>query len=96
MKRTLALGGVAAGLLASAAIAAPAHADSIPSVNLAKTNLAAKEVAAFWFGQARANLINATPYGVETKISAKHVSTGGASADTKAGVVGSSGDQKAA
>ncbi|MBX6169777.1 MAG: hypothetical protein IRY84_19405, partial [Thermobispora bispora] len=46
MKRTLALGGVAAGLLASAAIAAPAQADSIPSVNLAKTNFAAQQIAA--------------------------------------------------
>ncbi|MFF4126100.1 trypsin-like serine peptidase [Microbispora rosea] len=96
MKRTLALGGVAAGLLASAAIAAPAHADSVPAVNLANTNFAAQQVAAFWYGQAKANLINATPYTVETTVPTKHVSTGGASADTKAGVVGSSGDQKAA
>ena len=95
MKRTLAIGGVAAGLLASAAIAAPAQADSIPSVNLAKTNFAAQQVAAFWLGQHAANLINATPYAVETTIPAKHVSTGGASADSKPGVVGSSGDQKA-
>ncbi|WP_432866824.1 trypsin-like serine peptidase [Microbispora rosea] len=96
MKRTLALGGIAAGLLASAAIAAPAHADSVPATNLANTNTAAKQVAAFWYGQAKANLINATPYTVETTVPTKHVSTGGASADTKAGVVGSSGDQKAA
>ncbi|MEU8280319.1 hypothetical protein AB0C08_39110, partial [Microbispora bryophytorum] len=96
MKRILALGGVAAGLLASAAIAAPAHADSVPAVNLANTNTAAKQVAAFWFGQAKANLVNATPYTAETTVAAKHVSTGGASADDKAGVVGSSGDQKAA
>ncbi|XVQ85021.1 trypsin-like serine peptidase [Microbispora siamensis] len=97
MKRTLALGGIAAGLLASAAIAAPAQAaDEIPAVNLANTNFAAKQVAAFWFGEARANLINATPYNVETTLPTKHVSTGGASADSKAGVVGSSGDQKAA
>ncbi|WP_435872248.1 trypsin-like serine peptidase, partial [Microbispora rosea] len=89
-------GGVAAGLLASAAIAAPAHADSVPAVNLANTNTAAKQVAAFWYGQAKANLVNATPYTVETTVPTKHVSTGGASADTKAGVVGSSGDQKAA
>ncbi|WP_185949733.1 serine protease [Microbispora sp. KK1-11] len=96
MKRTLALGGIAAGLLASAAIAAPAHADSVPAVNLANTNLAAQQVAAFWYGQAKANLINATPYAVETTVPTKHVSTGGVSADDKAGVVGSSGDQKAA
>ncbi|MEU7937266.1 trypsin-like serine peptidase [Microbispora bryophytorum] len=95
MKRTLALGGVAAGLLASAAIAAPAHADSVPSVNLANTNLAAQQVAQYWLGQAKANLVNATPYTAETTVSAKHVSTGGVSADDKAGVVGSSGDQKA-
>ncbi|MEU6427311.1 hypothetical protein ABZ860_15580, partial [Microbispora sp. NPDC046973] len=96
MKRTLALGGIAAGLLASAAIAAPAHADEVPAVNLANTNLAAQQVAAFWYGQAKANLINATPYTVETQVPTKHVSTGGVSADDKAGVVGSSGDQKAA
>ncbi|MEU6429795.1 hypothetical protein ABZ860_28215 [Microbispora sp. NPDC046973] len=95
MKRTLALGGIAAGLLASAAIAAPAHADSVPSVNLANTNFAAQQVAQYWLGQAKANLINATPYTAETTVSAKHVSTGGVSADDKAGVVGSSGDQKA-
>ncbi|MBE3014813.1 hypothetical protein IL992_37395 [Microbispora sp. NEAU-D428] len=97
MKRTLALGGIAAGLLASAAVAAPAaQADSVPAVNLAETNFAAKQVAAFWYGQNKANLINATPYGVETTLATKHVSTGGASADDKPGVVGSSGDQKAA
>ncbi|WP_432926415.1 trypsin-like serine peptidase [Microbispora sp. CA-135349] len=96
MKRTLALGGVAAGLLASAAIAAPAQADQIPSVNLANTNFAAQQVAAFWFGEAKANLINATPYAVETTVPTKHVSTGGVSASDKAGTVGSSGDQKAA
>ncbi|MEV7806069.1 hypothetical protein AB0O28_24295 [Microbispora sp. NPDC088329] len=95
MKRTLAFGGIAAGLLASAAIAAPAHADSVPSVNLANTNLAAQQVAQYWFGEAKANLVNATPYTAETTVSAKHVSTGGVSADDKAGVVGSSGDQKA-
>ncbi|XVQ85022.1 trypsin-like serine peptidase [Microbispora siamensis] len=97
MKRTLALGGIAAGLLASAAIAAPAHAaDEIPAVNLANTNFAAKQVAAFWYGENKANLINATPYNVETTVPTRHVSTGGASADSKAGVVGSSGDQKPA
>ncbi|MEU6427312.1 hypothetical protein ABZ860_15585 [Microbispora sp. NPDC046973] len=96
MKRTLALGGVAAGLLASAAIAAPAHADEVPAVNLANTNYAAQQVAAFWYGQHKANLISATPYAVETTVPTKHVSTGGVSASDKAGVVGSSGDQKAA
>ncbi|WP_169948573.1 serine protease [Microbispora sp. H11081] len=97
MKRTLALGGIAAGLLAAAAVAAPAQADTdvAPPVNLANTNFAAQQVAAFWYGQAKANLINATPYNVETTVPSRHVSTGGASADSKAGVVGSSGDQKA-
>ncbi|TQS13086.1 hypothetical protein FLX08_35375, partial [Microbispora hainanensis] len=95
MKRTLTLGGIAVGLLASAAVAAPAHADSVPHDTLASTNFAAQQVAAFWYGQNKANLVNATPYAVETTVPTKHVSTGGASADTKAGVVGSSGDKKA-
>ncbi|ETK31049.1 trypsin-like serine peptidase [Microbispora sp. ATCC PTA-5024] len=95
MKRTLALGGVAAGLLASAAIAAPAHAaGDVSSDTLASTNLAAQQVAAFWYGQAKANLINATPYNVETTIPSKHVSTGGPAADTKPGVVPAIGDEK--
>ncbi len=95
MKRTLAFGGVAAGLLASAVVTAPAHADSVPHDTLASSNFAAKQVAAFWFGERMANLRNAKPYNVETRVSAKHVSTGGASADSKPGVVGSSGDKKA-
>ncbi|MEZ0073344.1 serine protease [Planotetraspora sp. GP83] len=95
MKRTLALGGVAAGLLASAAIAAPAHASGdVAADPLAKTNLAAKQVAAFWYGENKANLINATPYNVETKVVAKHVSTGGPAADSKPGVVPAIGDEK--
>ncbi|GGO18498.1 trypsin-like serine peptidase [Microbispora bryophytorum] len=95
MKRTLTLGGIAVGLLASAVVAAPAQADSVPHDTLASSNFAAKQVAAFWFGERMANLRNAKPYNVETQVSAKHVSTGGASADSKAGVVGSSGDKKA-
>ncbi|WP_205831172.1 MULTISPECIES: serine protease [Microbispora] len=95
MKRTLTLGGIAVGLLASAVVATPAHADSVPHDTLASSNFAAKQVAAFWFGERMANLRNAKPYNVETRVSAKHVSTGGASADSKPGVVGSSGDKKA-
>ncbi|MEV5745825.1 hypothetical protein AB0L30_37730 [Microbispora rosea] len=95
MKRTLTLGGIAVGLLASAVVAAPAHADSVPHDTLASTNFAAKQVAAFWYGQNKANLVNATPYAVETTLPTKHVSSGGASADSKAGVVGSSGDKSA-
>ncbi|GGO08156.1 hypothetical protein GCM10010116_16490 [Microbispora rosea subsp. aerata] len=94
MKRTLALGGVAAGLLASAVVAAPAHADSVPHHTLAGSNFAAKQIAAFWFGERMANLRNAKPYNVETRVSAKHVSTGGPSASSKPGLVGS-GDKKA-
>ncbi|ETK31048.1 trypsin-like serine peptidase [Microbispora sp. ATCC PTA-5024] len=95
MKRTLALGGVAAGLLASAAVAAPAHAaGDVSSDSLASTNLAAKQVAAFWYGENKANLINATPYNVETTVPSKHISTGGPTADTKPGVVPAIGDEK--
>ncbi|MEW9533969.1 serine protease [Microbispora sp. NPDC049125] len=94
MKRILALGGVAAGLLASAAVAAPAHADSVPTDVLAGTNYAAKQVAAFWYGQSAANLVGATPYNVETKVVAKHVSGGGPAASTKPGTVPAIGDEK--
>ena len=96
MKRTLALGGVAAGLLASALVASPAQAEKVPAKPLADTNFAAKQVAAFWYGQKMANLINATPYNVETKVSSKVVAhLPKEPASVKAGVVGSSGDQKA-
>ncbi|GGO08167.1 hypothetical protein GCM10010116_16520 [Microbispora rosea subsp. aerata] len=100
MKRTLALGGVAAGLLASAAIASPAHADTpkdVAAKTLASTNFAAQQVAAYWFGERAANLIKATPYGVETKVIKSKVlaKVPSAPASTKPGIVGSSGDQKA-
>ncbi|GLW97555.1 hypothetical protein [Microtetraspora sp. NBRC 16547] len=97
MKRILAVGGAAAGLLASAVVTAPANAaprDSVPSVNMANTDLAAQEVAAFWYGEAKAYFLNATPYGVETKVVAKHVSTGGPATDTKPGLVPAIGDEK--
>ena len=97
MKRTLAFGGAVAGILAYAAVAAPAaHADSVPAVNLAATNFAAQQVAAFWYAEGAANLVNATPYAVETTVSVKHSSTVPKTpATTKPGLVGSSGDQKA-
>ncbi|WP_328855022.1 hypothetical protein OHB01_05535 [Microbispora hainanensis] len=98
MKRTLTFGGVAAGLLATALVASPAHADHFkPKAKpLAETNFAAKQVAAFWLGEKMANLVNATPYGTETKVAAKHVSTmPKGTADTKPGVVSSSSDKKA-
>ncbi|MFC0862737.1 hypothetical protein ACFHYQ_10570 [Sphaerimonospora cavernae] len=93
MKRTLALGGIAAGLLATAAIATPAHAGNpVAADNLANSNFAAKQVAAFWFGEKMANLRNAKPYAVETTVRAKHVSvSNGPTADSKPGVVSSSG-----
>ncbi len=99
MKRTLAFGGlVAASGLLAAGLAAPANAqvpnDSVPTVVLANTNMAAKQIAAFWYGEARANLIGATPYNVETKVVAKHVSKGGPAADSKPGVVPAIGDEK--
>ncbi|GAA0383343.1 hypothetical protein Acor_70470 [Acrocarpospora corrugata] len=89
------MGGISAGLLASALVSSPAQAaDEVPSVILANTNLAAQQVAAFWYGEGKANLIGATPYDVETKIVAKHVSTGGPAADSKPGVIPAIGDEK--
>ncbi|WP_067135304.1 trypsin-like serine peptidase [Microtetraspora malaysiensis] len=96
MKRTFAFGGLVAtaGLLA-AGLATPAQATGDVATNpLANTNMAARQVAAFWYGEAKANLINATPYGVETKIVAKHVSKGGPTADSKPGIVPAIGDEK--
>ncbi|GGO08164.1 hypothetical protein GCM10010116_16510 [Microbispora rosea subsp. aerata] len=100
MKRTLAFGGIAAGLLASAALAAPANADTpkdVASTTLASTNFAAQQIATFWFGENAANLISATPYPAETKVITSKVQAKvpTTSASTKAGLVGSSGDQKA-
>ncbi|MFF3665073.1 trypsin-like serine peptidase [Microtetraspora malaysiensis] len=98
MKRTFAFGGLVAtaGLLA-AGLAAPAQATGdVATDTLAGTNMAARQVAAFWYGEAKANLINATPYGVETKIVAKHVSKGGPAPDSKPGIVPAIGDEKKA
>ncbi|GGO08160.1 hypothetical protein GCM10010116_16500 [Microbispora rosea subsp. aerata] len=96
MNRTLVLGGVAAGLLASAIVASPAQAEKVPAKPLAQTNFAAQQIAAFWFGENAANLIAATPYNVETKVSSKVVAhMPKAATSSKPGVVGSSGDQKA-
>ncbi len=78
MKRTLALGGVAAGLLASALVTQPASAaGDVASDALATTGIAAKNIAALWLTEGAANLINAQPYNVETTTPAKHISTGG-------------------
>ncbi|TKK88557.1 hypothetical protein FDA94_12825 [Herbidospora galbida] len=95
MKRTLALGGVAAGLLASALVTQPASAaGDVASTPLAATGIQAKNIAAFWLTENAANLVNATPYDVETQVASKHVSTGGPTADTKPGVVPAIGDEK--
>ncbi|WP_433497795.1 trypsin-like serine peptidase [Sphaerimonospora sp. CA-214678] len=98
MKRTLAFGGIVAtaGLLA-AGLAAPAQAaGDVASKPLAATGIQAHNIAAFWFAERAANLIQATPYSVETQVAAKHVSGGGPSADSKPGVVPAIGDEKKA
>jgi len=98
VKRTLALGGAVVGMLAYAAVAAPAAtAKSAPAPKtLAQTNFAAQQVAAFWLAEKAANLEKATPYGVETILKpTKHKSTvPSGAATTKPGLVGSSGDKK--
>ncbi|MCC5579525.1 hypothetical protein IMZ11_28230 [Microtetraspora sp. AC03309] len=96
MKRTLAFGGLVAtaGLLASG-LAAPAQASGdVASDPLATTGITAEAVGSYWFGNHMANLIGATPYNVETKVVAKHVSKGGPAADSKPGVVPAIGDEK--
>ncbi|MBP2703402.1 hypothetical protein JOL79_06260 [Microbispora sp. RL4-1S] len=96
MKRTLAFGGLVAtaGLLA-AGLAAPAQAaGDVSSDTLASTGIAAKNIAALWLAEGAANLQTATPYGVETKVTTKHVSKGGPAPDTKPGVVPAIGDEK--
>ncbi|MEO3856572.1 hypothetical protein [Acrocarpospora sp. B8E8] len=95
MKRILPIGGVAAGLLATALVTPPASAaDDVKAVPLASTGIAAKNIVAYWYANDAANLIGATPYDVETKVVAKHVSTGGPAADSKPGVVPAIGDEK--
>ncbi|WP_433350425.1 trypsin-like serine peptidase [Microtetraspora malaysiensis] len=96
MKRTLAFGGLVAtaGLLA-AGLAAPAQAaGDVATAPLATTGIAADAVASYWYGNHMANLVNATPYNVETKVVAKHVSKGGPAADSKPGIVPAIGDEK--
>ncbi|MBO4270681.1 trypsin-like serine peptidase [Microbispora triticiradicis] len=97
MKRTLAFGGLVAtaGLLA-AGLAAPAQAtpQDVASDALATNGIAAWATAAYWWNNEYANLVNATPYNVETKVVAKHISKGGPAADSKPGVVPAIGDEK--
>ncbi|MFF4775015.1 trypsin-like serine peptidase [Microtetraspora fusca] len=90
----LPLGGVAAAGLLSSAMVTPAHAAGDVAAKPLASQTLAWEIAAFWYGEDKANLIGATPYNVETKVVAKHVSTGGPSADTKPGLVPAIGDEK--
>ncbi|MBP2703400.1 hypothetical protein JOL79_06250 [Microbispora sp. RL4-1S] len=96
MKRTIAFGGLVAtaGLLA-AGLAVPAQAASdVASDALATNGIAAYSVAAYWKANNAANLIGATPYNVETKAVAKHLSKGGPAPDSKPGIVPAIGDEK--
>ncbi len=98
MKRTLAFGGLVAtaGLLA-AGLSVPAQAaGDVASDGLATNGIAAYAVAGYWKANKAANLIGATPYNVETKVVAKHVSKGGPAPDSKPGVVPAIGDEKKA
>ncbi|MCC5579523.1 hypothetical protein IMZ11_28220 [Microtetraspora sp. AC03309] len=95
MKRTLAFGGLVAtaGLLA-AGLSAPAQAaGDVATKPLATTKIAAKNILAFWYAENMAALKGATPYNVETKVVAKHVSKGGPAPDSKPGVVPAIGDE---
>ncbi|WP_214110212.1 trypsin-like serine peptidase [Acrocarpospora catenulata] len=96
MKRTLAFGGViaTAGLLAAGLSAPASAAGDVVGTPLAATGVAGKNIAALWLAEGAANLIAATPYDVETKVVAKHISTGGPAADSKPGVVPAIGDEK--
>ncbi|MCT9931257.1 hypothetical protein N5079_13625 [Planotetraspora sp. A-T 1434] len=90
----LPLGGVVATGLLSSALVTPAQASGDVAGTPLASQTAAWQIAAFWYGEHKANLIGATPYDVETKVVAKHVSTGGPSADSKPGVVPAIGDEK--
>ncbi|WP_373868748.1 trypsin-like serine peptidase, partial [Microbispora amethystogenes] len=96
MKRTLAFGGLVAtaGLLAAGLVTPAQAAGDVASDPLASTGIQAKNIAAFWLAENAANLIAATPYNVETKVAAKHLSKGGPSADSKPGIVPAIGDEK--
>jgi len=95
MKRTLTLATtvVAAGLLAPAVASTPALADDYRSKDtLAGSTLAAQQGAFFWSAE---KLKEATPYNVETTVSAKHVSyVGRRPAKTKPGKISPTGYRK--
>ncbi|MEU7693537.1 hypothetical protein [Microbispora hainanensis] len=84
----LPIGGVAVAGLVGASMAAPAQAAGDTAHDtLAGSGLAAKNVIAYWLNQKASNLLHATPYGYESQVSAKHISSGGPSADSKPGIV---------
>ncbi|ETK32017.1 trypsin-like serine peptidase [Microbispora sp. ATCC PTA-5024] len=89
----LPLGAAAVTALVGSSLTAPAQAAGDTSSDpLATTGIAAYNIAAYWFAEESANLINASPY--ETQVSAKHISTGGPAPDSKPGVVPAIGDEK--
>ncbi|WP_327047691.1 hypothetical protein OG320_07350 [Microbispora sp. NBC_01189] len=88
----LPIGGIAAAGLVGATLAVPAQAArDTASDTLAASGVAAKNIVAFWLSEKAANLVNATPYDHETLVSAKHISKGGPSADSKPGTVAPTG-----
>src|SRR3954449_8184070 len=94
---TLPIGAAAAtALFGASLVSAPAQAaGDTASDPLATTGIAAYNVAAFWLAQDAANLVNATPYNVETQIVAKKLkSIVPKGDDGKAGVVPAIGDEK--
>ncbi|WP_066950597.1 trypsin-like serine peptidase [Microtetraspora fusca] len=98
MKRAIAFGGViaATGLLAAGLTSPAQAAGDVASKPLASTGIAAKNIVAYWYAEDSANLKGATPYNVETKAVAKHVSKGGPAPDSKPGIVPAIGDEKKA
>ncbi|MBO4270680.1 trypsin-like serine peptidase [Microbispora triticiradicis] len=88
----LPIGGIAAAGLVGANLAVPAQAaPDTASDTLAASGVAAKNIVAYWLSEKAANLVNATPYGYETQVPAKHISKGGPSADSKPGTVSPTG-----
>ncbi|MEW9532041.1 serine protease [Microbispora sp. NPDC049125] len=89
----LPIGGVAVAGLIGATVTVPAQAaGDTASDPLATSGIAAKNVIAYWLNQKAANLVSASPY--ETQVTAKHISSGGPSADSKPGTVPAIGDEK--
>ncbi|MFJ2028633.1 trypsin-like serine peptidase [Streptosporangium sp. NPDC087985] len=85
MKRMLVV--LAAGLLSSSLVAAPAWAADAVTDSLVPDIATAQQVAAFWLGDGGANLRNATPYNVQTVVVGERVPTAGVPADGKSGYI---------